>query len=243
VGLKGKGVSFYGGQNRILVEQALEKGEIKDSQISECDLSRLAVKNIQWDHTDIRDLHANDIIFENTKLEGSSFFRSSFMRASFDKVVLSAMTLDGLTLIKSRWYGSWLTGSTMKNLCMQKSVFSGGRFISSSLLDFEALDMRVENCIFAHSMFSISYASGMNGFSNATISNSIFYHCRFEGYPLRGARLSSCVFVYCSGEIGDEMECANVAGIGLKGKAKRRALQKENEARSLLGQYAAWGQA
>jgi uncharacterized protein YjbI with pentapeptide repeats len=241
LGLKEKGVSFYGRQNRMLVEQVLEKGAIKDSQISECDLSNLSVKNVQWDHTDMRDLHANDIVFQNAKLEGSSFFRSSFMRASFDRSALSAMTLDGLTLIKSRWNNTWLADSTMKNLCMQRAVFSGGRFISSSLSDFEALDMRVENCVFAHSMFNISYGSGMNGFSNAVISNSIFYHCRFGGYPLRGANLSSCVFAYCSGEIGDEMECANVAGIGLKGKAKRRALQKEIEARSLLGQYAGQG--
>jgi len=236
-------VSFYGRQNRILVEQALEKGEIKDSQISECDLSNMVVSNIQWNHTDIRDLHANDIEFQNSKLEKSNFFRSSFMRASFDRATLSGMTLDGLTLIKSRWNKSWLTDSIMKNMCMQRSVFSCGRFISSSLLDFEALDMRVENCVFAHSAFNISYGSGMNGFCNAVISNCIFYHCRFEGYPLRGAKMSSCIFIYCSGEIGDEMECSNVVGIGLRGRAKRKPLQKEVEARRLIGQYAAWGKA
>jgi uncharacterized protein YjbI with pentapeptide repeats len=242
-GIKDGSMSFYGRQNRILVEQALEKGEIKDSQISECELSNLAVKNVQWDHTDMRDLHANDIAFENTKLGKSVFFRSSFMRASFDNAVLNTMTLDGLTLIKSRWHKCRLADSTVKNVCMQKSVFSGDSFISSSMLDFEALDMQINNCVFAHSMFNISYGSGMNGFSGAVISNCVFYHCRFEGYPLRGAKLSSCVFVYCSGEIGDDMECSNVAGIGLRGRARTMPLKRAEEARRLVLQYAPQGRA
>lgn len=231
-------MSFYGRQNRILVEQTLEKGMIKDCQVVECDISNLSVRGIQWEHADLRDLHANDIIFENSKLEKSSFYRSNFMRASFNKASLDAMTLDGLTLIKSRWNNSWVTNSTMKNLCLQKSAFSDSRFISLSLQDYEALDVRMSNCIFAHSMFSISYGSGMNGFCNAVISNCIFYHCHFEGYPFRGANVSSCVFVYCSGEIGDDMECSNVAGIGLKGKAQRIKLQRADEARRFLERYA-----
>jgi len=234
-------MSFYGRQNRVLVEQALEKGAIRDSQISECDLSNLIVKNVSWDHAGMRDLHANDIAFENTKLEGSVFSRSSFMRSSFDSSVLNAMTLDGLTLIKSRWRNCRLAGSTVKNVCMQRSVFSGNSFISSPMLDFEALDMRIDGCVFAHSLFSISYGSGMNGFSNAAISNCVFYHCRFEGYPLRGAKLSSCVFVYCSGEIGDDMECDNVAGLGLRGRARTMPLRRAEDARRLLGQYAPRG--
>jgi len=230
-------VSFYGRQNRILIEQALEKGLLNDSQIVECDLTGLSVNGIQWDHADIRDLHANDIVFQNTLLEKSSFFRSSFMRACFNSSVLDTMVLDGLTLIKSRWINSWVKNTAMKNLCLQRSSFSGTRFISSSMLDFEALDVRADNCLFAHSMFSVSYGSGVNGFCNSDISNCIFYHCRFEGYPLRGARLDSCVFVYCSGEIGDDMDCTNVSGIGLRGKVRSKSLQRVNEARSLVGQY------
>jgi uncharacterized protein YjbI with pentapeptide repeats len=230
-------MNFYGRSNRILVEQALEKGTITDCQIAECDLSRLLLKGVQWDHCDIRDTHANDIAFQDTRLEKSSFFRSSLMRASFDKAVFDSMVLDGITLIKSQWHNAWATNTAMKNLCLQRSVFSGCRFIASSLLDFEALDTQMDNCIFAHSMFSISYGSGMNGFSGAEISNCIFFHCRFEGYPLRGAKLASCVFVYCSGEIGDEMECTNVAGIGLRGKAQYKPVQKTNEGRRLLEQY------
>jgi len=227
-------VSFYGRSNRILVEQALQGGALKDCQIAECDLSNLSVAGVQWDHADIRDLHANDASFNGTKLGKSSFFRSSFMRASFDQAVLDTMVLDGLTLIKSKWRGCRLMNTTMKNLCLQKSVFGGSSFVSSAFVDFEALDIQMDNCIFAHSTIGISYGSGMNGFSNADIANCIFYHCRFEGYPLRGARLNSCVFAHCSGEIGDDMECANVAGIGLRGKAGYKPLQRANEARRLI---------
>jgi uncharacterized protein YjbI with pentapeptide repeats len=234
-------MSFFGRSNRILVENALEKGTIENCQIAECDLSNLPVKNVQWKHTDIRDLHANDIFFQDTNMEGSSFFRSSFMRASFDKAVLVSMIFDGLTLIKSRWQDTWIKDTVMKNLCLQKSYFSRTRFIAVSLLDFEALNIKMDNCIFANSMFGINYGSGMNGFSGAVISNCIFYHCRFEGYPLRGANINSSVFIYCSGEIGDEIECTNVAGIGLRGKACRKPLQKMNEARRLLDQCASGG--
>jgi uncharacterized protein YjbI with pentapeptide repeats len=241
MGLRSRAVSFYGRSNRILVEQTLEKGAVEGCQIVECDLSGLQVKNIQWDRGDIRDLHANDIVFQNTRLGNSTFFRSSFMRASFDTAVLDTMVFDGLTLIKSRWRNTWITDTVMKNLCLQRSHFSGGRFIASSLLDFEALDIQMDNCVFAHSIFAVNYGSGMNGFSGAVIRNCIFYHCRFEGYPLRGAKLVSCVFVYCSGEVGDEMECSNVAGIGLKGKARYRPLQRMNEARRLLERHAPGG--
>lgn len=234
-------MNFYGRSNRILVEQDVQKGAIADCQIAECDLSGLTVKNVLWNHADIRDLHANDIVFQNTRVEKSSFFRSSFMRASFDKADLDSMTFDGLTLIKSRWRSTWIKNTTMKNLCLQRSGFSESRFTASSLLDFEALDIRMDNCIFTNSMFGINYGSGMNGFSSAVISNCIFYHCRFEGYPLRGAKITSSVFIYCSGEIGDEIECVNVAGIGLRGKTCRKPLQKMTEARRLLEQYAAGG--
>ncbi|MDR0312027.1 MAG: hypothetical protein LBI14_00355 [Treponema sp.] len=233
----GNTVSFYGRSSRILVEQLVQKRAIKDCQIAECDLSGLSVIDAQWDHADIRDLHANDSVIQNSKLENSTFFRSSFMRASFIKTVLDTMVFDGLTLIKSRWDNTWVNNTVMKNLCLQRSGFFGSRFISSSLLDFEALDTRIDNCIFAHSMFSINYGSGMNGFSGADFTNSIFYHCRFEGYPLRGARLASCVFIHCSGEISDDIECTKVAGIGLRGNAQHKPLQRMNEARRLIERY------
>ena len=228
---------FYGRANRYLVERALEKKTLTDCQIAECELSNLSVTDTLWDRADMRDLHANDINFANTQLEKSTFFRSSFMRASFTKTVLDTMLLDGLTLIKSRWQNSKLINTTMKNLCPQRATFRGNTFVSSSFLDFEALDAQMDNCVFAHSTIGIQYGSGMNGFCSSDISNCIFYHCRFEGYPLRGARLASCVFVYCAGEIGDDMECMNVAGIGLRGRAQRKSLQRVNDARRLLEQY------
>jgi len=234
-------VNFYGRANRSLVEQALEKKALKDCQIVECDMPNLQVIDTFWDHADVRDLHVNDAGFQNTRLENSAFFRSSFMRASFNKTVMDTMNLDGLTLIKSRWHKSSLLNTTMKNLCLQRAVFNGNSFISSSLLDFEALDAKMDNCVFAHSTIGINYGSGMNGFCNADISNCIFYHCRFEGYPLRGARLTSCVFAYCTGEIGDDMECTNVAGIGMRGRAGVKPLQNINGARRLVEQYAPQG--
>lgn len=224
--------------NRVLVEQALKEGSIRGSQISECDLNGLEVSGVKWEHTDMLDLHANDIKIRNTQLQGSRFYRCSFMRASFEGSFLDRMVFDGLTLIKSRWHGTRVADSTLKNLCLQRAELSTSRFISSSLLDFEALDIKIENCIFAHCMFGISYGSGLNGFCNGKIKNSIFYNCRFEGYPFRGANIESSVFLWCSGQIGDEMGCRNVAGIGLRGNAQHKPLENVKAARSLLERYA-----
>jgi uncharacterized protein YjbI with pentapeptide repeats len=231
-------MGFYGRSNRLLVEQALKEGVLRDSQICGCDLSGLKVERVLWERTDMRDLHADDIEIRNTKLEGSNFTRSGFMRAKFEHVDMEGMVLDGLTLIKSGWRSAKACGSTMKNLCLQRAVFSESRFTRSSFLDFEALDMRIENCVFAHCMFAISYGSGLNGFSNGEIKNSIFYHCRFEGYPLRGAKVKSSVFSWCTGQIGDEMECENAAGLGLKGNARGMGLKNADEGRRLIERYA-----
>jgi uncharacterized protein YjbI with pentapeptide repeats len=230
-------MSFYGKGSRMLIEQALGKKTLKDCQIAECDLSGLAVRGVLWDHTDMRDLHSNDITIEHTKLEKSAFFRCSCMRALFKEATLDTMVLDGLTLIKSRWNKSSIVNTSIKNVCLQRAAFSGSRFVTSSLVDFEALDMQIENCVFAHCTIAIQYGSGQNGFCGAEIKGCVFDHCRFEGYPLRGAQLSSCVFVHCSGEIGDDMDCTNVAGIGYRGRAGRMPLQKTVDARHLIQQY------
>lgn len=227
-------MSYYGRSNRLLVDRALGAGNLLDSQIVECDLSDIRVENILWDHTDIRDLHANDIQFINTQLKGSIFFRSSFMRAQFLVSSLSNMTIDGLTLIKSRWQQCMLDNVTLRNNCLQRASFMHSRIISSSLLDFEALNAMVDNCVFAYSIFSIGYGSGMNGLSGATISNCIFYNCRFEGFPLRGAVLRSNVFAHCFGEIADEIDCGNVAGLGVKGKPEYMPVTAPHEASRLL---------
>lgn len=231
-------MSFYGRSSRFLIEQMLPGGKISDSQIVECDLSNLVINKTAWVNTDLRDLHANDILFHNSHLEKSNFFRSSLMRARFLNSSLDNMTLDGLTLIKSLWRDCSIHNATIRNNCLQRTQVFQTRIISSLMLDFEALEAFLDNCLFAHSTFRISYGSGMNGFSSAKIKNCIFYHCRFEGFPLRGAVVSSSAFIHCSGEIGDEMECSNVAGLGLGGCAALKRLLFKGDAEKLLERLA-----
>ena len=230
-------LTFYGHSNRMLIEMALKSGELRDCQIVECELNGMKTGDAVWDHADMRDLHANDTCFQGTGLRGSRFFRSSFMRARFLGCRCDRMVFDGLTLIKSQWSNNELRESTIQNASLQRAVFRGNRFISSSFSDFEALDAVVEDCVFAHSSVNISYGSGMNGFSGGLIKNCIFYNCRFEGFPLRGADVESCVFLYCRGEIGDEMVCRNVAGLGLRGQVKPAAVKDPAAAERLLKAY------
>ena len=232
-------MSFYGRANRVFIEQALKKEGLRNSQIAECDLSGLKAEDACWDHTDLRDLHANGAEFQRMRFTESAFFRSSLLRARFADSVFNRMTLDGLTLIKSRWQGCVFTNTALRNNCLQRAEFRGCRFISSTLFDFEALNARMDNCIIAHSMLGVEYGSGMNGLSGAAVSNCIFYNCRFEGFPLRGALLRSTVFACCSGQIGDDMDCVNVAGLGLRGgRPKPLPLAKAGEAAMLLDRLA-----
>lgn len=230
-------MGFYGRSSRLLVEQELKTGVLKDSQIVGCDLHNLKIANAVWDHTDISDLHADDIGFENADVTNSSFTRSGFLRARFLSSAFDNMTLNGLTLIKSQWINCTITNSTIQNNCLQRTCVHKSRITSSSLIDFEALNATMDSCIIAHSLFSINYGSGMNGFSDAVISRCIFYNCRFEGYPFRGASMNGNVFLYCSGALGDEIECINVAGIGLRGRPRSMPVQSRAAALRNLARF------
>jgi uncharacterized protein YjbI with pentapeptide repeats len=230
-------VSFFGKSNRLLIEQELAKGGIHDSQIVECDLENLKSSNVSWIHTDIRDSHLNNAEFFSLCFEQSSFFRSSFVKAEFIQSSFTGMAFDGLTLIKSGWQNCKILDSVLQNSCLQRTTLKRLNLIASSLTDFEALEATMEDCFVAHSRFSITYASGMNGFSGGSIKNCIFYNCYFEGFPLRGASVESSVFVHCRGEIGDEMDCCNVAGLGLRGRARVLPLGSAVAARTLLERF------
>ncbi len=218
----------------MLIESELQKGGLDDCQIVECDLSSLEVSGTEWNDVELRDLHANDIRFMGTHLEKNTFTRCSFMRAGFLETKLLGTVFDGLTLIKSQWQNCNIEGSHIKNSVLQRSRFENCRIVSSSVTDFEGLNVEMDQCVIAHSMFCLSYGSGMNGFSGGHIRNCIFYNCVFDGYPLRGANLEGCVFLYCSGQIGEDMDCVNVAGLGLRGHAQRIAMKNRAEAERTL---------
>jgi uncharacterized protein YjbI with pentapeptide repeats len=156
------------------------------------------------------------------------------MRAEFRGVKFSETIIDGLTLIKTQWLDCTIKSSHIKNSCLQRSRFNHCRIVSSSFMDFEALNAEIDQCVIAHSMFNISYGSGMNGFSGGRIRNCIFYNCMFEGYPLSGVKIENCVFIYCSGQIGEDMNCTNVAGIGIRGRAEHIPIKEGIEAERLL---------
>jgi uncharacterized protein YjbI with pentapeptide repeats len=222
----------------MLVESEMQKGKLSDCQIVECDLSGLEVPCIEWKDIELRDLHANDIRFTETHISKTTFTRCSVMRAGFLKTQFSGTVLDGLTLIKSQWQNCKMEGSQIKNSVLQRSRFANCQILSSSFTDFEGLDAEMDQCIIAHSMFGISYGSGMNGWSSGHIRNCIFYNCVFDGYPLRGAELEGCVFLYCSGQIGEDMDCNNVSGLGLRGQAQRMAIKDRTEAERILARIA-----
>lgn len=230
-------MAFYGRSSRTLVEEAILHGAVTDSQIAECDLTGLTVPSSSWNKTDIRELCANDIVFKSARFDECVFFRSSMIGAVFSNCAFESSSIDGLSLIKSRWSTSFLHSSVLKNGTLQRSSFTRVVFSNCTIADIEAVASTVTECVFNNCLFEISYGCGMNGFSGATISESIFRGCRFSGYPLRGCTVRNSVFSHCFGEFGDNIEGNNTIGISTTHNSPRMSLVHPEAARALLSKY------
>jgi uncharacterized protein YjbI with pentapeptide repeats len=148
---------------------------------------------------------------------------------SFNASLMRDVILDGLVLIHSLWHGGKLKNVRLRGSCLQRAEFSRMGISSCSFTDFEALESRLEDCLFAGCLFRLSRGSGMNGFCGSRIKNCIFTGCRFEGFPLRGAALKNCLFVRPAGEAGEET---------LMDASRHAPLVRRQEARSLLARLA-----
>ncbi len=230
-------MAFYGRSSRPLIEEAILQGAVTESQITECDLTGLKAPASSWTKTELRELCANDIRFDAARFDECVLFRSSMVGAVFSKCTFENSSLDGLSLIKSRWNASFLRASVLKNGTLQRSSFTRVVFSHCTIADIEAVAATVTECVFNNCLFEISYGCGMNGFSGATISESIFRGCRFSGYPLRGCTVRNSVFSHCFGEIGDIIEENNTVGITTTRTSARKHLVHPDAARALLSKY------
>lgn len=230
-------MALYGRSNRLFVESELLEGTLTDSQIVECDLDGLRAVGSHWNRTNMADLNASASSFSGCDFASSAFERVNMQGASFTGCAFSGMTLSGLTLIKSQWADVSLSGSIVKNSSLHRASLYRVRAVGSSFTDFEALNARVERSSFLGCAFELGYGIGMNGFSGAVIANAIFCDCRFSGFPFRGARLENCAFVRCRGDVGDDMECQNVAGLPRYSVIEPHRIGNRAAARDLLERY------
>jgi uncharacterized protein YjbI with pentapeptide repeats len=190
--------------HRFLVEELAAAGVLEDCVVTDCDLSGMAFHGCRCKGLQMRDVCAPDLRCENTEIRESAFFRCGLSRMSFCSSAMRNVILDGLVLIRSRWRGGKLKNVRLRGSCLQRAEFSRMGIDSCSFTDFEALESRLEDCLFAGCLFTLSYGSGMNGFSGSRIKNCIFTGCRFEGFPLRGAILENCLFIRPAGQAGEE---------------------------------------
>lgn len=230
-------MALYGRSNRVFVESDLLSGSIMDSQIVNCDLDGLRAVGSHWERANMADLNASGASFSGCAFSSSAFERVNMQGASFTGCAFSGMTLSGLTLIKSSWADVTLSRSAIKNSCLQRASLYRVRAVGSSFADFEAISARVDRCVFVGCAFELDYGNGMNGFSGAVISNALFCDCRFEGFPFRGARIENSAFVRCRGDVGDDMECVNVAGLPAHARAEPRKLANRSGAEELLRRF------
>lgn len=230
-------MAFYGRANRIFLESELLSGSLTDSQVAECDLDGLRVIGSHWKSTNMSDLNASDSSFTGCDFDSSTFERINMQGISITACAFSGMCLSGLTLIKATWNDVAFNGSVIKYCSLQRAAFSRLHAFGSTFSEFEALSARIDRSAFLGCAFEICYGNGMNGFSGAEISNTIFCDCRFSGFPFRGARLENCAFIRCRGEIGDDMECHNIAGLPRLAEAEPRRIGNRAAARELLEKY------
>ena len=208
--------------SRLLVEDQARGGVLEDCLVAGCELEGMEFRCCLWRGVELREVSAPFLVFENADMREVSIFQSSLSRMRLGSCALENLVLEGLVLIRSLWRNIRARDLRLRSSCLQRAEFSRVRASSSSFVDFEALESRMEGCLFSGCLFSLTFGSGMNGFSGALIRNCIFFGCRFEGFPLRGAVSENCLFIQCAGEITDEPVQAVSCGAGRKKPLVRR---------------------
>lgn len=198
---------------RILAD-ALGSNLEADSEFVSCDMDGISLCGSAWNGIEFSSCNANSVSFNSFRMSRSSFVHSSLMRSLFDGGVLNGCTFSGTTLIRTQWNAVRIDRSDFFQCAMQRTNISRCTVRDSRFSDFEGIDASVSESLFLNCCFEVTYGGGMNGFSGAKFTNCIFYGCSFSGYPLRGAFAQSCVFSDCHGEITDDAECHDSAGLG-----------------------------
>lgn len=198
---------------RILTD-ALGSSLEADSEFVSCDMDGISLCGSSWNGIEFSSCNAKSVSLSSFRMLRTSFVRSSLMRSLFDGGVLDGCTFSGTTLIRTQWNAVRIDRSDFFQCAMQRTSMSRCAVRDSRFSDFEGIDASIFGCLFLNCRFEVTYGGGMNGFSGAKFTNCIFYGCSFSGYPLRGAYAQSCVFSDCRGEITDDAECHDSAGLG-----------------------------
>lgn len=207
-------MGFYGRSNAALIEAELATGIFRNHQVAGCDLENLRVCDARITGSDFSELQANGIAFVRAGISGTRFSMNNMSGSAFDLCEIDDAVFEGINFIKTKWNASDVRRSTIRGCAMQRLAISGTGFYGCTVADVEALAGTVSDCVFSGCIFEIGYGSGMNGFGDTLFARCIFHNCRFEGFPLRGARLEHCLFSRCTGEIGDGIDALDVAGLG-----------------------------
>lgn len=217
-----------------MIRSLFEDKSVDGSQIQNCIMDGISVRNTSWNNVSMRDTNANDAAFTFSSFTASSISRSSLVNTSFSSCMMNSLTFSGVTLIKTKWIHIRGERFNITQSAMQRAVLKNTILRSSVVSDFEGISASVQNCIFISTRFEITGGGGMNGFSGADISDSIFIGCSFSGYPFRGAHISSCVFYGCRGEITDDCEAEHVTGLPHFSSHETMELTRRGEAERMI---------
>lgn len=226
----------YNYSSKNILESDFLNGLFKDACIMKSDLDGLISEKIDWHQVTMNDTNCNDAIFNNLKLSDCSLIRSSLIKSNFNNCRFLNISFSGLSLIKSQFNNSRFENYHLDSCTLQRAIFKKSIFINSSFKDFEGLYANISNCVFINCNFTINYGSGMNGFSSGKLENCIFHNCNFIGYPLRGANSINCTFIFCTGEITDDIVAENSYGIPYVSFSNKMQLNHIEEAKNLLNE-------
>ncbi len=191
-------------KDKTLIQENIAKN-LEDFQIEICNLDEIVIKNAEWKAVSIKDSNASAISFFKSNLKDCSFNRSNMQEAVFSNSSLSNVEYNGMTLIKASFEKCRISSSKIKQSTMQRAKLKSCIIENTVFKDFEGIYGSIGDCVFKNCSFELTSEQCMNGFADASIKNSIFLDCNFIGYPFRGAKIDSCVFLNCQGEIEIKM--------------------------------------
>ncbi len=187
-------------KDKKLVQENVAKN-LEDFQIELCSLDAIAIEKVGWKSVSMKDSNAFALSFFKANLKDCSFNRSNMQDAVFSNSSLSNVEYNGMTLIKASFEKCRISSSKIKQSTMQRAKLKSCIIENTVFKDFEGIYGSIGDCVFKNCSFELTNGQCMNGFADASIKNSIFLDCNFIGSPLGGARIDSCVFLDCHGEI------------------------------------------
>ena len=189
---------------------------MNDTRLVSSNMDETIVKDVVWRENYIESSNMNNAQFRFSTLNDVTFFRVNLEQTTFVKSVLNNRTTFSATaLFKTIWQNCTLEDVFIMDSTMQRVKIDKCMFKNCVFKDFEAVYATITNTVFYNCRFEVTNLQGLTGFAQSKLSNCLFISCDFSGFPLRTAITDHCVFTNSMGNVTDDVQAS--ASFGLAG--------------------------